>query len=213
VQVLIEIARRLDIHPADLIPELEPLLASSRRAPGDASGQDRRADALTVLTALATARAPLSADQLARALEWHLPRTAAAIAAAQDNPDLGGPLALRRIPPETWTVTPRLDILAGAQHRALRDTTGTADLDDDQARVLLAAVAAGQSDAYTGLRAQPGWADAEAALKETGLIYSSTGPHRVHVSDDVRFSLRYSDDDHIARELGEPPAATPGGPP
>lgn len=156
VQVLIEIARRLDIHPADLIPELEPLLASSRRAPGDASGQDRRADALTVLTALATARAPLSADQLARALEWHLPRTAAAIAAAQDNPDLGGPLALRRIPPETWTVTPRLDILTGAQHRALRDTTGTADLDDDQARVLLAALAAGQSDAYAGLRAQPG---------------------------------------------------------
>jgi len=46
-------------------------------------------------------------------------------------------------------------------------------------------------------------------LKETGLIYSSTGPHQVHihVSDDVRFSLRYSDDDPIARELGEPTAA------
>ena|SRR6266849_2842216 len=214
VQVLIEIARRLDIHPADLVPELEPLLSHRRQALGeDPGGQDGRADALTVLTALATARAPLSADQLARALGWHLPRTAAAIAAAQDNPDLGGPLALRRIPPETWTVTPRLDILTGAQHRALRDTTGTADLDDDQARVLLAALAAGQSDAYAGLRAQPGWADAETALKETGLIYSSTGPHRVHVSDDVRFSLRCSDDDHIAREPGEPPppaqAATP----
>ena len=97
-----------------------------------------------MLTALATARAPLSADQLARALEWQLPRTAAAIAAAQDNPDLGGPLALRRIPPETWTVTPRLDILTQAQRRALRDTTGAAILDDDQARVLLAALAAGQ---------------------------------------------------------------------
>jgi len=46
-----------------------------------------------------------------------------------------------------------------------------------------------------------------ALLKETGLIYSNNGPHQVHVSDDVRFSLRYSDDDHIARELGEPPAA------
>ena len=44
-----------------------------------------------------------------------------------------------------------------------------------------------------------------AALKEAGLIYSSSGPDEVHVSDDVRFSLRYSDDDHIARELGEPP--------
>ena len=113
VQVLIEIARRLDIHPADLVPELEPLLSHRRQALGEAlGGQDGRADALTVLTALATARAPLSADQLARALGWQLPRTAAAIAAAHDNPDLGGSLALRRVPPETWTVTPRLDVLA-----------------------------------------------------------------------------------------------------
>ncbi len=209
MQVLIEIARRLDIHPADLIPELEPLLSHRRQARRDADGgQDRRADVLTVLTALAAARAPLPADQLARALGWQLPRTAAAIAAAQDNPDLGGPLALRRIPPETWTVTPRLDVLTQAQRRALRDTTGAAILDDDQARVLLAALAVGQKwqgGTYAGLRARPGWAAAEAALKETGLIYSISGPDEVHVSDDVRFSLRYSDDDHIARELGEPP--------
>ena len=209
MQVLIEIARRLDIHPADLVPELEPLLSHRRQALSeDLGGRDRRADALTVLTALATARAPLSADQLARGLGWQLPRTAAAIAAAQDNPDLGGPLALRRIPPETWTVTPRLDILTQAQRRALRDTTGAAVLDDDQARVLLAALAAGQKwqgGNYPGLRTRPGWAAAEAALKETGLIYSRSGPDEVHVGDDVRFSLRYSDDNHIARELGEPP--------
>ena len=61
----------------------------------------------------------------------------------------------------------------------------------NQARVLLAALAAGQDDTYAGLRAQPSLADAEVALKQTGLIYSSTGPHQVHVSDDVRFSLRY----------------------
>lgn len=210
VQVLIEIARRLDIHPADLVPELDPLLSHRRQAPGDAdAGQDRRADALTVLTVLATARAPLSADQVARTLGWQLPRITAAIAAAQDNPDLGGPLALRRVPPETWTVTPRLDILTQAQRRALRDLAGAAVLDDDQARVLLAALAAGQqwqSDAYAGLRAQPGWGAAEAALKQAGLICSITGPGQVHVSDDVKFSLRYSDDDHIARELGEPPS-------
>jgi hypothetical protein len=209
VQVLIEIARRLDIHPADLVPELEPLLPHRRQARGDDLGsQDGRADALTVLTALATARAPLSADQIARALGWQLPRTAAAIATAQDNPDLGGPLAVRRVPPETWTVTPRLDVLTQAQRRALRDVTGAAVLDDDQARVLLAALAVGQKwqgGNYPGLRAQPGWAAAEAALKETGLIYSDSGPGEIHVSDDVRFSLRYSDDDHIAHELGEPP--------
>jgi hypothetical protein len=50
---------------------------------------------------------------------------------------------------------------------------------------------------------RPGWTAAEAALKEAGLIYSS-GPDEVHVSDDVLFSLRYRDEDHIARELGEP---------
>jgi hypothetical protein len=64
------------------------------------------------------------------------------------------PLALRRIPPETWTVKPRLDILTEAQRRALRDATGAAILDEDQARVLLAA---GQSATYADLRAQPGW--------------------------------------------------------
>jgi hypothetical protein len=62
VQALTEIARARDIHRADLVPELEPLL-SRRQAPGDdPGGQDRRADALTVLTALATTQAPLSAD-------------------------------------------------------------------------------------------------------------------------------------------------------
>ncbi len=213
MHVLIEIARRLDIHPADLVPELEPLLSHRRQTlDEDRGGQDGQADALTVLTALATARDPLSADQLARALGWQLPRAAAAIAAAQDNPDLGGPLALRRIPPETWTVTPRLDVLTQVQRRALRDITGAAILDDDQARVLLAALAAGQKwqgGNYPALRAQPGWAAAEAALKEAGLIYSRSGPAEVHVSDDVRFSLRYTDDDHIARELGEPPLRAP----
>jgi hypothetical protein len=72
------------------------------------------------------------------------------------QPDLGGPLAPQRVQPGTGTVTPRLDILTQAQRHALRDTTGTGVLNDDQARVLLAALAAGQSDAYAGLRAQPG---------------------------------------------------------
>lgn len=65
-------------------------------------------------------------------------------------------------------------------------------------------LAAGQSDAYAMLRAQPGRAGAEAALKEAGPIYRSTGPHRIHASDDVRFGLRHGGDDHISRELGEP---------
>jgi hypothetical protein len=37
------------------------------------------------------------------------------------------------------------------------------------------------------------------------MIYTINGPGQVHLSDDVKFGLRYSDDDHTARELGEPP--------
>jgi hypothetical protein len=40
-------------------------------------------------------------------------------------------------------------------------------------------------------------------LKETGLLYSTNGPHHVSVADDVLFSLRCRSDDHITRERGE----------
>jgi hypothetical protein len=85
------------------------------------------------------------------------------------------------------------------------DPRGVRRRDDDQARVLLAALATGQAGAWAGLRAQPDWpTDAETTLKQAGLIYGTNGPHHVQLGDDVQFSLRYSDDDHIARELGEP---------
>jgi hypothetical protein len=215
VHVLLEIARRLDMHPADLVPELGPLLSSRREPAAGNSGPGLRADALTVLTALATAAVPLTADQLARALGWQLPRAAAAITAARDDPGLAGPLAVRRIPPGAWTLSPRLDTLTVAQRRALRDTAGgAAILEEGQARVLLTALACGRSPAYASFRAEPGWAAAETALKAVGLLcaYADAGPHRADVSDDVKFSLRYCDDTHIARELGEDPPPAPAGP-
>jgi hypothetical protein len=52
-----------------------------------------------------------------------------------------------------------------AQGHALRGTTGAVTLDDDQARVPLSALAAGQTDTHADLRPQPNWAAAEAALK------------------------------------------------
>jgi hypothetical protein len=60
-----------------------------------------------------------------------------------------------------------------------------------------------------GARKNPAGKAAEATLKETGLIYISSGLDEVHVSNDGRFSLRYSDDDHIARELGPLHQAAP----
>jgi hypothetical protein len=55
---------------------------------------------------------------------------------------------------------------------------------------------------------ESGWESRRCHAQGTGLIYSS-GLDEVHVSDDVRFSLRYSDDDHIARELGPLHQAAP----
>jgi hypothetical protein len=55
---------------------------------------------------------------------------------------------------------------------------------------------------------ESGWEGRRCHAQGTGLIYSS-GLDEVHVSDDVRFSLRYSDDDHIARELGPLHQAAP----
>jgi hypothetical protein len=42
-----------------------------------------------------------------------------------------------------------------------------------------------------------------AELARRGWVLTG-GPHRSHVGDAVKFSLRYSDE-HVARELGEPP--------
>ena len=132
---LLQIARRLDIHPADLVPELEPLLSHRRQALGEArGGQDRRADALTVLTALATARAPLSptsspAPGMAAAAQGRHRRR-------PGQPRPRRPTGAAPHPARNLDRHPTLDILTQARRRALRHLTGAAILDDDQARVL-----------------------------------------------------------------------------
>jgi hypothetical protein len=53
--------------PPTWFPELEPLLSHRRQLAGDVGGgQDQRADALTVLTALATARVSAMRPSLER---------------------------------------------------------------------------------------------------------------------------------------------------
>lgn len=141
IAVLIELARRLDMHPADLAPGLDGVLTNRRLAPNRHHDQhrdgenhspnhtnhdtdtDANADALAVLTALAHARTPLSIDELAQALTWSLSRVQGALNYAQHHPRLAGPLALRQVPPQTFTVTPRLDILAAGQHHEIRSLT------------------------------------------------------------------------------------------
>ncbi|MER8237497.1 hypothetical protein [Streptomyces sp. NPDC094049] len=120
VRVLLELARRLDMHPADLMTGADDLFELPRqrqvldRRP---TGADH--DARTAVTALAYADGPLTAEALAAALSWTRHRTDAALDHARAHPDAGGALALRHVPPEAYTATPRLDALAPHQVDAL----------------------------------------------------------------------------------------------
>jgi hypothetical protein len=143
-----------------------------------------------VPTARATARVLLTAGQLT-----HAPGMAAP----------GGPLALRSIPLGTWTVTPRLDILTLAQRRALRHFTGAAILDDGQARILPAGKAAPTPICGHSPAGPPPKPNSRKPACSTG----STARTKSTSVTTSKSSLRYSDDGHMARELGEP-SAGPG---
>ncbi|MGH3572220.1 MAG: hypothetical protein ACRDR6_29905 [Pseudonocardiaceae bacterium] len=203
--MLIELCRRLDMHHADLVSGLDAVLSNRREPiPDHDHDADCDTDALTVLTALTHARTTLRIDDLARALQWRLTRIEAALSHAQKHPHLGGPLSLQRIPPETFTVTPRLDVLTERQHRSVHTTAGYHSiLTQDKAIVLLGALAYGHRPEYVSFRDTGSHRRAEARLKRAGILYSANGPHRVCVDDDVLYSLRYRDDSHIARERGE----------
>ena len=180
VEALIELSRRLDMHPADLVADLDTVLANRRSAPeppkdanpndaghghhGDGQhhrpGQlDGEADALVVLTALAHARTPLRVEDLARAMRWSLGRVQGALNYAQQHQRVAGPLSLRRVPPETFTVSARLDILTAGQHQAIQSTSSWSGiLAENEAIVLLAALAYGSGPEYATIRAgTAGW--------------------------------------------------------
>jgi hypothetical protein len=215
IAVLIELSRQLDMHPADLIADLDGVLTKCRlpddRRYGDDHGNDRHAgqldceaDTLVLLAALAHARTPLSVDDLARTLGWPLERVDAALGHAHHHPGLAGPMALRRVPPESFTLTPRLDVLTAGQQQAIQATTSwTNVLAEDEAIVLLGALAYGHGPQYATFRDTDQHRHADATLKRAGILYSDHGPHHVSVSDDVLYSLRYRDDTHIANVSSE----------
>lgn len=219
IAVLLELSRRLDIHPADLVAELDSVL-TNRRLPGgarsddldaggpgaDGGAPDLGADARVLLTALAHARTPLSIDDLVRALGWPLGRVEGALGYTHQYPGMAGPMMLRRIPPETFTLTPRLDTLtAGQQHavQAATSWTRTNFLAEEQAIVLLGALAYGHGPQYATFRDNDQNRHAEAALERAGILHNDHDTNHVRVSDDVLYSLRYRDDTHIAHPRGE----------
>jgi hypothetical protein len=198
--VLVELARRLDMHPGELVPAL--FSAGTTAGPGRAATEmagpvvteaieSLDADATLVLTALSYAVESLAVDDLAAALEWPLCRVAAALGHAAGHPRLAGPVALRRTGHDTYTVTARLDQLSGEQLRRL----GQAQLyrhplTPGQAHILLAAFALrGDPQGYREHRANH--PDAERELTRAGLVRSEHSPDRPDISQDVWFSLRY----------------------
>ena len=183
VRVIIELARRLDLHPGDLIPGLSPVAATPATAP-----EQHDHDALAVLTVLATSSVPLTTDALATALAWTLDRTADAVQHAAARPHLGGPVAVRRVTSASWTVSARRDILTTQQHDDLADVAHFHQgLTTGEATTLLAAHVFGTGPGYAAWREDH--LDDEQTLKAGGLLRSGNGPHHAHPSEDVRFSL------------------------
>ncbi|MFD7915080.1 hypothetical protein ACFV30_30885 [Streptomyces sp. NPDC059752] len=66
---------------------------------------------------------PLTADALAAALSWTRHRLDAALDHARTHLGAGGALALRHVPPEAYTATPRLDVLDSYQVDTLTGRT------------------------------------------------------------------------------------------
>ncbi|MFI5550500.1 MarR family transcriptional regulator [Streptomyces sp. NPDC051738] len=76
-------------------------------------------DAITVLAALLHAGRPLTTSEVAAALGWPTARAAAAVQAAEHQPEVCGPLALQRTFSGAHLVTAQHDRLTPAQRAAL----------------------------------------------------------------------------------------------
>jgi hypothetical protein len=88
---------------------------------------------------------------------------------------VAGPLSLRRVPPETFTVSARLDLLTAGQHQAIQSTSSWSGiLAQDEALVLLAALAYGSGPQYATFRDNDHYLHAEAALKRAGSSTATT---------------------------------------
>jgi len=188
VHTLIDLAARLDVHPADLIPALDAVLTNRREPPAAGGHTDLDTDALVMLNALAHSTVPLTGDDLATALGWPLARVAAALEHATSRPQLAGPVALRRTPPDGWTVTARLDLLDDEQQQAITSAASYHHtLSVAEANALLAVSCFGNLSDYAAHRAEH--PDAEQRLKDRGLVRNFNGPHHAELHPDVAYSL------------------------
>ncbi|MFJ9523641.1 hypothetical protein ACIRPK_36110 [Kitasatospora sp. NPDC101801] len=124
VRVLHEIARRLDLHPADILREADDLYALPRTHPPAIKHPSKKPpslghDALRLVNALALADRPMLPEEVARALSWTVKRVDNATTHALAHPVTGGAIALRVEPSGYLSVSPRLDLLVASQHTQL----------------------------------------------------------------------------------------------
>ncbi|MFJ1938577.1 MULTISPECIES: helix-turn-helix domain-containing protein [unclassified Kitasatospora] len=124
VRVLHEIARRLDLHPADILRETDDLYALPRAHPPGKKPPVKKPpgiahDALRLVNALALADRPMLPEELAHALTWPVKRVDNAAAHALAHPAIGGAVALRGEPGGYLSTSPRLDLLITSQQTEL----------------------------------------------------------------------------------------------
>ncbi|MEU7899867.1 hypothetical protein AB0B45_44370 [Nonomuraea sp. NPDC049152] len=210
VKTVIELARRLDMHPADIVADLDSVLDNPRdlepHMPRQQSGE-LADDAQALLGALAHAAVPLLIDDVATALQWDLQRVYAALGHARAHPELAGPYTIERIPPETYALRPRLDLLSRAQQQAIHSVADYHQpLTEAEATMLLSVIWCGRSPEYAAFRAQH--LGLERELRLCGLIRDKGVPTKAEASADVQYSLRLTRGDHLIdpdRPFAEPP--------
>jgi len=206
VRVVVDLARRLDMHPADLVDSIESVLNNHRGTASTDPTAEPTDDALTILTALAAAVAALTIDQLADALGWKLERIQTAMNYAEEHPHLAGPLILRRVPPHGYTVKPRLDRLTAEQHKAVTTSGHAKIMTVEQANAVLAVIALGHRPEYGDWHAEH--TDAEQGLRAAGLIYNPYNHEKPKAAPEVLYSLRYDrTGDRDVTDYAPPPAA------
>ncbi|MEU4703738.1 hypothetical protein [Nonomuraea dietziae] len=139
IRVIIELARHLDMHPADLVADLEPHMP--RQQAGELAD-----DARALLGALAHAAVPLLIEDIATALQWNLERVYAALDHAHAHPELAGPYTIERTPPGTYVLRPRLDLLSRTQQHAIHIAADYHQpLTEEEATMLLSVIWCGRS--------------------------------------------------------------------
>jgi hypothetical protein len=213
LHVVLELARRLDLHPADLTPYAagvydRPRYFDAQLPPEPAPGTDT--DAVALLNALAHAGRPLTADFLAECLRWNLDRVSDAIERAWAHPHLAGPYALRCTAPAHFTLSPRLDVLTERQMNWVHPANHTEAwrnprdahyrplqrdvLSDEDAAVLFEA----SYDGSVSTDPEEPTAATIAGLLDAGLLVRADDSGTAVLADDVRYGLRLTDADDVS---------------